>query len=236
MANRRNVPGIRQYDHPAGGWGALRATAKAVKEQMGVVDAPLTLFRTNKPDGFDCPGCAWPDKEHTLHLPVLRERRQGRDMGSDQEARAAGVFRQPHGLLVVGMERLRTGERRPPHASDALRRASDTYQPIEWDDAFARIGEILRGLPDPNMAEFYTSGRASNEAAFLYQLFAREYGTNNFPDCSNMCHEATSVGLPQSIGIGKGSVSLDDFEPLRSDHRHGPQPRHEPPAHDGHIA
>ena len=65
MANRRNVPGIRQYDHPAGGWGALRATAKAVKEQMGVVDAPLTLFRTNKPDGFDCPGCAWPDKEHT---------------------------------------------------------------------------------------------------------------------------------------------------------------------------
>ena len=78
--------------------------------------------------------------------------------------------------------------------------------------AFARIGEVLRGLPDPNMAEFYTSGRASNEAAFLFQLFAREFGTNNFPDCSNMCHEATSVGLPKSIGIGKGTVSLDDFD------------------------
>ena len=83
---------------------------------------------------------------------------------------------------------------------------------ISWDDAFARIGASLRSLPDPNMAEFYTSGRASNEAAFLYQLFVREYGTNNFPDCSNMCHEATSQGLPKSIGIGKGTVSLDDFE------------------------
>ena len=90
--------------------------------------------------------------------------------------------------------------------------ATPTYQPIAWHEAFARIGEILRGMPDPNMVEFYTSGRASNEAAFLYQLFGREYGTNNFPDCSNMCHVATSVGLPLSIGIGKGTVSLDDFE------------------------
>ena len=82
---------------------------------------------------------------------------------------------------------------------------------MEWDDAFQRIGEVLRGL-EPDQVEFYTSGRASNEAAYLFQLFAREYGTNNFPDCSNMCHEATSVGLPRSIGIGKGTVSLDDFD------------------------
>ncbi|RAB59314.1 CbbBc protein, partial [Burkholderia multivorans] len=80
-----------------------------------------------------------------------------------------------------------------------------------WDDAFARIGEVLSSLP-PEQIEFYTSGRASNEAAYLYQLFARELGTNNFPDCSNMCHEPTSVGLPQSIGIGKGTVSLEDFD------------------------
>ncbi len=103
------------------------------------------------------------------------------------------------------------GEGRLTHPM-AYDKASDTYKPIEWDAAFARIGEILRGLPDPNMAEFYTSGRASNEAAFLYQIFAREYGTNNFPNCSNMCHEATSVGLPRSIGIGKGTVSLEDFD------------------------
>lgn len=82
---------------------------------------------------------------------------------------------------------------------------------MAWEQAFARIGEILRGL-QPDEVEFYTSGRASNEAAWLFQLFAREYGTNNFPDCSNMCHESTSVGLPQSIGIGKGTVSLDDFD------------------------
>src|SRR6201998_2960974 len=96
-----------------------------------------------------------------------------------------------------------------PMAYDA---ASDHYVPISWDDAFSVIGRHLNALPDPNMAEFYTSGRTSNEAAFLYQLFVREYGTNNFPDCSNMCHEAISVGLPQSIGVGKGTVLLGDFD------------------------
>jgi molybdopterin-dependent oxidoreductase alpha subunit len=89
--------------------------------------------------------------------------------------------------------------------------ATDRYLPIAWERAFAEIGAHLRGLPDPNMAEFYASGRTSNEAAFLYQLFVRAFGTNNFPDCSNMCHEATSVGLPESIGVGKGTVTLEDF-------------------------
>src|SRR6202171_3467843 len=91
-------------------------------------------------------------------------------------------------------------------------RTTDRYLPISWEEALAKIGAALRALPHPDMAEFYTSGRASNEAAFLYQLFAREYGTNNFPDCSNMCHEATSVGLPESIGVGKGTVTLEDFD------------------------
>src|SRR5438445_11025300 len=90
--------------------------------------------------------------------------------------------------------------------------ATDKYLPISWDEALEKIGAALRDLPHPDMAEFYTSGRTSNEAAFLYQLFVREYGTNNFPDCSNMCHEATSVGLPQSIGVGKGTVLLEDFD------------------------
>jgi oxidoreductase alpha (molybdopterin) subunit len=96
-----------------------------------------------------------------------------------------------------------------PMAYDA---SLDRYVAIGWDEAFARIGAALRALPHPDMAEFYTSGRTSNEAAFLYQLMVREYGTNNFPDCSNMCHEATSVGLPASIGVGKGTVTLEDFE------------------------
>ena len=88
---------------------------------------------------------------------------------------------------------------------------TDHYVPVDWDEAFAIIGRELNALDDPNEAEFYTSGRTSNEAAFMYQLFARRFGTNNFPDCSNMCHEPTSVGLPESIGIGKGTVLLDDF-------------------------
>src|SRR5204862_2124991 len=90
--------------------------------------------------------------------------------------------------------------------------ASDTYQPIAWDDAFALVARHLNALPDPNQAIFYTSGRTSNEAAFLYQLFVREYGTNNFPDCSNMCHEPSGSGMRPQIGVGKGTVTLDDFE------------------------
>src|SRR5258707_9985260 len=90
--------------------------------------------------------------------------------------------------------------------------ATDKHVSVSWDEAFELIGMELRDLADPNEAELYTSGRTSNEAAFLFQLFARLYGTNNFPDCSNMCHEPTSVGLPESIGIGKGTVVLDDFE------------------------
>ncbi len=89
---------------------------------------------------------------------------------------------------------------------------TDKYEPIEWEEAFEQIGTRLQSYSDPNTVEFYTSGRTSNEAAFLYQLLAREYGTNNFPDCSNMCHEPTSVGLANSIGVGKATVLLDDFD------------------------
>ena len=212
MATRRNVPGIRQYDNPAGGWGALRATAKAVKDQMGMVEAPLTLLRTNKPDGFDCPGCAWPDKEHTSTFQFCENGAKAVTWEATKK-RVTPEFFASHTVtsLLEWSDYALENEGRLTHPM-RYDKASDTYQPVSWEAAFARIGEILRSLPDPNMAEFYTSGRASNEAAFLYQLFSREYGTNNFPDCSNMCHEATSVGLPQSIGMGKGSVSLEDFD------------------------
>ena len=212
MAEKRKVPGIRPYDAPAGGWGALRATANAVREQMDAVEAPLLLLRTNKPDGFDCPGCAWPDKEHSSTFQFCENGAKAVTWEATKK-RVTPEFFAAHTvaeLLTWSDYQLENeGRLTHPMAYDA---ASDTYQPIEWDAAFARIGEALRGLPDPDMAEFYTSGRASNEAAFLFQIFAREYGTNNFPDCSNMCHEATSVGLPKSIGIGKGTVSLEDFD------------------------
>ena len=212
MAKRRDVPGIKPYGSPAGGWGAVRATARAVREQMDVRVAPLLLVRTNKPDGFDCPGCAWPDKDHRSTFQFCENGAKAVTWEATRKRVTPDFFgaNTVTSLLDWTDSELESeGRLTHPLAYD---RATDTYQPISWDDAFSRIGATLRALPDPNMAEFYTSGRTSNEAAFLYQIFVREYGTNNFPDCSNMCHEATSVGLPQSIGIGKGTVSLDDFE------------------------
>jgi len=211
MTIRRKVPGVRKYDGPAGGWGALKATATAVREQMDTLKAPITLMRTNQPDGFDCPGCAWPDKEHRSTFQFCENGAKAVTWEATSK-RVTPEFFASHPVASLlhrsDYELEDLGRITHPLVYD---RASDTYQPIEWETAFARIGEILRGLK-PDEVEFYTSGRASNEAAYLYQLFAREYGTNNFPDCSNMCHEPTSVGLPRSIGIGKGTVSLDDFE------------------------
>ncbi|HEX7913298.1 MAG TPA: FdhF/YdeP family oxidoreductase [Paraburkholderia sp.] len=211
MSTRREVPGIRPYDAPAGGWGALKATTQAIRLQMDSIKAPLTLLRTNQPDGFDCPGCAWPDKEHKSTFQfcengakaVTWEATTKRVRPEFFAANTVSSLLERSDFELEDMGRLTH-----PLVYD---RATDTFRAVEWETAFSRIGEILRGL-SPDQVEFYTSGRASNEAAYLYQLFARELGTNNFPDCSNMCHEPTSVGLPQSIGIGKGTVSLDDFE------------------------
>lgn len=211
MTARRDVPGIRKYDGPAGGWGALRATAQAIHLQMEKFKAPITLMRTNQPDGFDCPGCAWPDKEHRSTFQFCENGAKAVTWEATSKRVRPEFFAQNTVASLLrksDFELEDLGRLTHPLAYD---RATDTFRAVSWEDAFARIGEILRGL-QPDQVEFYTSGRASNEAAYLYQLFAREYGTNNFPDCSNMCHEATSVGLPQSIGIGKGTVSLDDFE------------------------
>jgi molybdopterin-dependent oxidoreductase alpha subunit len=212
MPSDRNVSGVKAYNSPAGGWGALKATAKAVREQMDVAEAPLLLYRTNKPAGFDCPGCAWPDKEHTSTFQFCENGAKAVTWEATKKRVTPAFFAKHTVSELLGWtdyDLENEGRLTQPMAYNA---ASDHFEPIPWDAAFARIGEALRRLPDPNMAEFYTSGRASNEAAFLFQIFAREYGTNNFPDCSNMCHEATSVGLPKSIGIGKGTVSLDDFD------------------------
>jgi len=209
---RKEIPGIRPYDAPAGGWGALRATAKAVKDQMDAPEAAVTLLRTNQPEGFDCPGCAWPDKEHRSSFRFCENGAKAVTWEATNKRVPPTFFatRTVTSLLEWSDYQLEDqGRLTHPMAYNAEK---DIYEAVSWDEAFARIGEIIRNQADPNAVEFYTSGRASNEAAFLYQIFAREYGTNNFPDCSNMCHEATSVGLPQSIGIGKGTVSLDDFE------------------------
>ena len=211
MSNRREVPGIREYEGPAGGWGALRATAQAIRLQMETIKAPITLMRTNQPDGFDCPGCAWPDKEHRSTFQFCENGAKAVTWEATTKRVTPEFFAANTVTSLLqrsDFELEDQGRLTHPLVYD---RATDTFRAVEWDAAFRRIGEILQGLA-PEQVEFYTSGRASNEAAYLYQLFAREYGTNNFPDCSNMCHEPTSVGLPQSIGIGKGTVSLEDFD------------------------
>ncbi len=212
MPADHDISGIKPYPGPAGGWGALKATARAVREQMELSEAPGVLLRTNKPDGFDCPGCAWPDKEHTSTFQFCENGAKAVTWEATKK-RVTPEFFARHRvseLLAWSDHDLEdAGRLTDPLAYDA---ATDRFVAISWDDAFARIGAALRALPDPNMAEFYTSGRTSNEAAFLFQIFVREFGTNNFPDCSNMCHEATSQGLPHSIGIGKGTVSLEDFD------------------------
>jgi molybdopterin-dependent oxidoreductase alpha subunit len=207
-----NVAGIGEYEGAAAGWGALKAVADAVRGQMAVVKETHGLLTMNQPHGFDCPGCAWPDPKHTSSFEFCENGAKAVSWEATSK-RTTPEFFAAHAVSELwewsDFDLENEGRLTHPMVYD---RASDRYRPISWDEAFAKIGAMLRQLPHPDMAEFYTSGRASNEAAFLYQLFAREYGTNNFPDCSNMCHEATSVGLPQSIGVGKGTVTLEDFD------------------------
>jgi molybdopterin-dependent oxidoreductase alpha subunit len=200
------------YDSPAGGWGALQATARALREQSIVLKGSKALLSMNQPTGFDCPGCAWPDPRHASSFEFCENGAKAVSF----ELTARRVTREFFAAYSVSELAIHSdywleeqGRLTEPMRYDA---ATDHYIPVSWQDAFAIVAGHLNRLRSPDEAEFYTSGRTSNEAAFLYQIFARRFGTNNFPDCSNMCHEATSVGLPESIGIGKGTVVLEDFD------------------------
>lgn len=203
---------IRRYDGPAGGWGALRSVARHLGEQKIAISGARTLLRANQPDGFDCPGCAWPDREHTSTFEFCENGAKAVAAEATKFRAGPALFAQYTVTQLTGYSDHwleQQGRLTTPMRYDA---ATDHYLPVSWDDAFALVARHLNALPSPDNAIFYTSGRTSNEAAFLYQLFVREYGTNNFPDCSNMCHESSGTALKPQIGVGKGTVSLQDFE------------------------
>jgi molybdopterin-dependent oxidoreductase alpha subunit len=203
---------IEAYDKPAGGWDSLRSAWQSLREQQVVFKGANTLLHTNQPKGFDCPGCAWPDRNpHSTFefcengvKAVANEATSKRVTGDFLAAHSVAWLSGQDDHFLEAQGRLTE-----PMTYDAV---GDRYRPVGWDEAFARIARALDALESPDEAVFYTSGRTSNEAAFLYQLFVREYGTNNLPDCSNMCHEPSGVALIEQIGSGKGSVTLEDFE------------------------
>ncbi|WP_306361593.1 FdhF/YdeP family oxidoreductase [Nocardia sp. CC227C] len=193
----------------------VRAVAVALEravEEMGVVRTARTLSRLNQRHGFDCPSCAWPDPTGTRRVAEFCEN------GAKAVAEEATLrtvtpeFFAEHSLRDLAEKSgYWLGQQGRITEPMVLRPGDDHYSPIAWDDAYRLIADTLRGLSTPDEAVFYTSGRTSNETAFLYQLLARSLGTNNLPDCSNMCHESSGAALTSSIGIGKGSVTIDDF-------------------------
>ena len=204
---------FKPYTAPAAGWGALKSVAQSCLREGSPVPQIRALLKTNQDQGFDCPGCAWGEKPgHDQAFKFCENGAKAVNWEASRRQVDADFFAE-HSVTA-----LRAHSDHWLEAQGRLTRpmrynaASDHYEPIDWDSAFAFIAEHLKALPSPDQAAFYTSGRASNEAAFLYQLMVRAYGTNNLPDCSNMCHEASGVALKESIGVGKGTVTLQDFE------------------------
>ncbi|MFI8512529.1 FdhF/YdeP family oxidoreductase [Streptomyces sp. NPDC085460] len=207
----QDAPQVTPPQHAAAGLPAIGHTLRIAQEQMGAVRTARTLLRVNQKDGFDCPGCAWPegDKRHLAEFcengakAVAEEATLRRVTPEFFAAHPVAALAEKSGYWLGQQGRITE----PVY----LPEGGDRYEPVSWERAFAIIAEELTALSSPDEALFYTSGRTSNEAAFLLQLFAREFGTNNLPDCSNMCHESSGSALTETIGIGKGSVSLEDL-------------------------
>lgn len=193
---------------------AIFSTFKHISNEMGVWKGIKLLNKMNQKDGFDCPGCAWPDPDGKRSgLGEYCENGAKAIAEEATEKRVDRNFFKKHSVEWLSTQTDyflgKSGRITEPFY---LAPGSSHYEPISWEDAFEKIANQLKNIDDPNKAVFYTSGRTSNEAAYLYQLFARQLGTNNLPDCSNMCHESSGAGLSQTLGIGKGSVTLEDFE------------------------
>ncbi|OII68445.1 FdhF/YdeP family oxidoreductase [Streptomyces sp. CC77] len=207
----QDAPEVTAAPHAAAGLPAVAHTLRISRQQMGLARTARTLLKVNQKDGFDCPGCAWPegDKRHVAEFcengakAVAEEATLRRVTPAFFAAHPVADLASRSGYWLGQQGRLTE----PVYLAEG----ADRYEPVTWDQAFRIIADELTALGSPDEALFYTSGRTSNEAAFLLQLFAREFGTNNLPDCSNMCHESSGSALTETLGVGKGSVSLDDL-------------------------
>ena len=205
-------PDVDGAAHAAAGVTAVAVTMRRAIGQMGPVRAAQTLTKVNQVDGFDCQGCAWPDPD-AGHRHVAEFCENGAKAVAEEATKELldRTFFEQHPVAdLATRSEYWLGKQGRITEPMVLRPGATHYEPISWDDAYGTIARHLNALDSPDQAIFYTSGKVSNEAAFAYQLFVRSFGTNNLPDCSNMCHESSGTALVETIGIGKGSVSLDD--------------------------
>ena len=197
----------------AAGVPAVASSLSHVYSSSGVVRGTSAMLALNQMGGFDCPSCAWPDPED--HRSAFEFCENGaKAIASENNAKKVNpAFFAKHSVRELSERSDYWLDQAGRLTHPMVLGEGDThYQPISWEAAFSLVAQELNALDSPDEAVFYTSGRASNEAAFLFQLFVRQYGTNNLPDCSNMCHESSGAALDRSLGIGKGTVSLGDIE------------------------
>jgi molybdopterin-dependent oxidoreductase alpha subunit len=197
----------------AGGVPAIIEAVKSAWGEIGPIRGTRTLLKLNQIGGFDCPGCAWPEPDGERSHAEFCENGAKHVADEATTRRVTPEFFKQWSVADLSYQSDQWLNQQGRLTQPMVLRAGQThYEPIEWDDAFALIATELDALASPDEAIFYTSGRTSNEAAFLYQLFVRQFGTNNLPDCSNMCHESSGTALSETIGVGKGTVMLEDFE------------------------
>lgn len=214
-ASEKKAPKFSQkdYKHPAAAWGAALSVGRVLIEQDAIVEGIEAIFRMNHENGgFDCPGCAWPDDRKGLRMDICENGIKHVTWEMTKKRVESEFFAQHSVTELSGWSDFELENAGRLTRPMVYNKDTDRYEPISWEAAFALIAKHLRALPSPDAASFYTSGRLSNEATFLYQLFAREFGTNNLPDCSNMCHEASGRALTAAIATGKGTVDLNDWQ------------------------
>ena len=213
-SNRLNNIKIKKPSYSSAGLSSIKSTLYHISKEVGTIRGLKTLSKLNQVDGIDCPGCAWPDPEKGKRSKLGEYCENGAKAIAEEATikRATPDFFKKHSVEELSkwsdFELGKTGRLTRPMILDEKKKY---YKKIKWKKAFKIISNELNNLKTPNESIFYTSGRSSNEAAFLYGVFARAFGTNNLPDCSNMCHESSGIALTETLGIGKGSVTLDDF-------------------------